>query len=116
MTIEMSKWNQCIDLAGEFKARLREFTREESHNLNHSNMRVFFLVLLTIPVLCDLRHSLREKDWSLHLSTVQRGIPLFFSFDRTNYSMLYQKYMEGDLFLQQSPRASGAVPMDQALE
>ena len=59
---------------------------------------------------------------------------VLFEFDCTNYArwaplyfddclkleeifrILYQKFMEGDFCVQQSPRASSVVPMDQALE
>ena len=37
------------------------------------------------PVLRDLTRSHREGNWPLHLSAVQRALPLSFSFDRTNY-------------------------------
>ena len=87
-----------------------------------------------VPVLRDLTHSFREKDWSLHLPAVKNAIPLFFSFDRTNYArwsllyfddclklddkfpMLYQKFMKGEFCVHQSPRVSSTVPMDQALK
>ena len=82
------------------------------------------------PVLRDLTHSFREKGWSLHLSGVQRTIPLFSSFDRDNYAcwaplyfdnclkleekfpMLHQKFMEGDFYVQQSLGPSTAIAMD----
>ena len=77
----------------------------------------------------DLTHSLGAKDWSLHLSAVQRGMPLFFSFDRwvplhfedclkleEKFPMFHQKCLVGDLLVHQSPQASSSVPMDQALE
>ena len=129
----MIKWNQCIDLAKEFKVQLLEFTKQESLKSNSFNYWSIFIDSI-VPVLRDLTHSFREKDWSLHLSAMQRAIPLFFSFDRTNYArwaplyfddclkleekfpILYQKFMEGDFCVQQSTRASSAVLMDQALE
>ena len=129
----VSKWNQCIDLAKEFKGQLVEFTRQQSQKSKSLEYRSVFLESI-VPVLRDLTHSFREKDWPLHLSAVQRATPLFFSFHHTNYArwaplyfddwlkleekfpMLYQKFMEVDFCVQQSPRASSAVPMDQALE
>ena len=37
------------------------------------------------PVLFDLTRSLREGDWNLHLSAVERAITLCFTFDRVHY-------------------------------
>ena len=115
--IVVSKWNQFIDLAKEFKGQLTEFTRQESQKSKSFEYWSVFLDSI-VPVLRDLTHSFREKDWSLHLSALQRAIPLLFSFDRTNYArwtplyfndclkleekfpMLYQKFMEGDFCVQ----------------
>ena len=127
----VSKWNQCIDLAKEFKRQRVEFTRQESQSKSFEHRGVFLDSI--VPILRALTHSFREKDCSLHLSAVQRAIPLFFSFDCTNYAhlaplyfddclkpeekfpMLHQKFMKGDFCVQQSPRTSSAVPMGQAV-
>ena len=130
--IVVSKWNQCIDLAKEFKRQRVEFTRQESQSKSFEHRGIFLDSI--VPILRAMTHSFREKDCSFHLLAVQRAIPLFFSFDCTNYAdlaplyfgdclkpeekfpMLHQKFMKGDFCVQQSPRASSAVPMGQALE
>ena len=76
--IAVSKWNQCIDLAKEFKGQLSEFTRQESQKSKSFEYWSVFPNSI-VPFLRDLTYSFREKDWSLHLSPVQWAIPLFFS-------------------------------------
>ena len=51
------------------------------------------------PVLRDLTHSHREGDWQLHLSAIQRALPLVFAFDRTNYQCWLSLYFEDHLSL-----------------
>ena len=36
------------------------------------------------PVLRDLTRSHKEGNWQLHLSSIQRALPLVFAFNRTN--------------------------------
>ena len=110
-------------MAEQFKGQLAEFTRQESQKSKSFKYWSVFLHNI-VPVLHNLTHSFREKDWSLHLSVVQKAIPMFFSFDWTNYAcwvplyfdislkleeqfpLLYKKIMEEDLYVQQSRRAS----------
>ena len=51
------------------------------------------------PVLRDLTRSHREGNWQLHLSAIQRGLPLVFAFDRTNYKRWLPLYFEDCLSL-----------------
>ena len=47
-----------------------------------------------VSVLIDLTRSHREEGWNLHLSAVRRALPLFFAFNRTNYSRWCPLYFE----------------------
>ena len=89
-----------------------------------------------MPILRDLTRSFREGDWNLHLSSVQRAIPLCFAFDRVNYNKrwlpiyyedclnlplkfpeMYDCFMKGGFVVKHTKRSGSAVPMDQeALE
>ena len=87
-----------------------------------------------MPIINNLTLSFRESNWLLYLSALQRAIPLFFAFDRTNYSrwvLLYYKdcilleekfpdlfegFMKGDFTVKLSKRKCSAIPIDQALE
>ena len=51
------------------------------------------------PVLRNLTRSHREENWTLHLSAVQRALPLLFAFDRTNYKRWLPLYFEDCLSL-----------------
>ena len=86
------------------------------------------------PVLRDLTRSHREGNWQLHLSAIQRALPLVFAFDRTNYKrwlplyfedclslpikyrLIYESLLDGEFVIKLSKRSASAVPMDQALE
>lgn len=86
------------------------------------------------PVLRDLTRSHREGDWQLHLSAIQRALPLVFAFDRTNYKrwlplyfedclslpvkypLIYESFLDGEFVVKLSQRSASAIPMDQALE
>ena len=86
------------------------------------------------PILNDLTKSLREADWNLHLSVVQRAIPLCFASDRLNYKRwlplyyedclhlsqnfpgIYTQFLKGDLVVRHTSRNGSAVPIDQTLE
>ena len=82
----------------------------------------------------DLTNSFRERNWDLHLMAVRKAIPLFFAFDRVNYSrwiplyfddclklpekypLIYSQFKEGNFTVQHTKRPCSAVPVDQALE
>lgn len=86
------------------------------------------------PVLRDLTRSHREGNWQMHLSAVQRALPLVFAFDRTNYKrwlplyfedcislpekypLIHEDFIEGGFVAKLSKRKGSAVPIDQALE
>lgn len=78
--------------------------------------------------------SFREGNWTLHLSAIRRAIPLFFTFDRRNYSRwtplyfndclklqetfpaIYEDVMKGNFSVRHTSRKCSVVPIDQALE
>ena len=60
------------------------------------------LIYELAPILNDLTKSFREADWNLHLSAVQRAIPLCFAFDRVNYKRWLPLYYEDCLQLPQN--------------
>ena len=84
------------------------------------------------PVLRDLTH--REGNWSLHLSAVQRALPLSFAFDRTHYKCwlplyfedclslpekypsIHENFLQGQFVVKLTKWKGSAVPVDQALE
>ena len=86
------------------------------------------------PVLRDLTYSHREGNWKLHLSAIQRALPLVFAVDRTNYKrwlllyfedclslpikypLIYESFLDGEFVVKFSKRSASAVPVDQALE
>ena len=86
------------------------------------------------PVLRDLARFHREVDWKLHLSVIQRALPLVFVFDRTNYKRwlpiyfedylslpkkypsIYESFLQGEFVVRLTQRNVSAIPMDQALE
>ena len=53
------------------------------------------LIYELAPILNDLTKSFREADWNLHLSAIQRAIPLFLAFDRVNYKRWLPLYLRG---------------------
>jgi len=87
-----------------------------------------------VPILQDLTRSFREGDWKLHLSSVQRAIPLCFAFDRVNYKRwlpiyyedclslpvkfpeMHDCFVKGGFVVKHTRRSGSAVPMEQALE
>ena len=82
------------------------------------------------PALFDLTRSLREGDWNLHLSAVEKAITLCFTFDRGNYKRwlplyfndclaledkfpsLHRAFVEGDFVVRHTCRGGSAVPVD----
>ena len=86
------------------------------------------------PVLRDLTRSLREGDWKLHLSAIQKALPLVFAFDGTSYKRwlplyfedslsfpkkypsIHESFLQGEFVVRLTQRNVSAVPMDQALE
>ena len=70
----------------------------------------------------------------MHMSAVQRAIPIFFAYDRINYKhwvplyyedclkladkfpLLHQNFSQGGFVVTQSLRRGSGIPMDQALE
>ena len=86
------------------------------------------------PILRNLTLSLREGDWFLYVAALKDTLPLFFAFDRTNYSRwgsifyedclrlpgkfpnIYSEYVKGNFVVNFTSRKGSFVPIDQALE
>ena len=76
------------------------------------------------PLLRNLTASIRNGEWTLYISTLREALPLFFAFDRTNYSRwgsllfptIHNKFVEGNFVVNFTTRKGSSVPMDQALE
>ena len=51
------------------------------------------------PILRDLTRSHREGDWLLHLSALERALPLFLCYNTTNYARWGSLYYEDCLKL-----------------
>ena len=87
-----------------------------------------------VPVLRDLTRLFREGDWDLHLSAIQRAIPLCFAFDGVNYNRwlpiyfedcralpetfptMYESFTKSGFVVRHTSRRGSGIPMDQALE
>lgn len=107
----------------------------ENNSLKSENFKYwsFFLDEL-YPILRDLTQSFRKGDWGLHTSAIVRSLPLFFAFDRPNYSRwapiyyedclelesklpeLYNHFVDGGFVACQSKRCGSSLPQDQFLE
>ena len=92
------------------------------------------LIYELASILNDLTKSFQEADWNLHLSALQRAIPLCFAFDRVNYKLwlplyyqdclqlsqnfpgIYAQLLKGDFVVRHTSRNGSAVPIVQALE
>ena len=86
------------------------------------------------PVLRGLTRSHREGDQKLHLSAIQRVLPLVFALDRTNYKWwlplyfedclslpkkylsIHESFFHGDFVVRLTQRNVSDISMDQALE
>ena len=87
-----------------------------------------------VPILRDLIRGDRENNWDLHVCSIRECLPLFFSFDRTNYARwctlyyddclklkenhpkIYNDFKNGHFTVQHSNRRFSSVALDQALE
>ena len=78
-----------------------EFEAFQTNGEKASNQFAFWngFIKRIYPVLRDLTRSHREGNWPLHLSAVQRALPLSFAFDRTNYKRWLPLYFEDCLSL-----------------
>ena len=129
----IQKWEKCIKLIPEFKESFAEFKRIQSQkNKNFQYWTVFLDEIF--PIIRYLTNSFRERNWTLHLCAVRKAIPLFFAFDRVNYSrwmplyfddclklretfpLIHEQFLNGDFTVQHSRRPCSAIPIDQALE
>ena len=85
-------------------------------------------------MLRDLTRSFREGNWLVHLASIDRAIPFYFTSDKVNYKRclpiyyedclqlpqkyhdLYASFMEGNFVVHHTTRKGSAVLMDQAFE
>ena len=113
-----------------------EFTKFKENGKTQSQQFSYWSMFIDeiYPILRDLTRSHREGNWELHLSAVHRSIPLFFGFDRINYSrwaplyyedclklekefpLIYSSFVNGGFVVKHTKRYGSGVPMDQALE
>ena len=114
----------------------KDFNNFVKKGIEHNTEFAFWNKLLTelYPILSDLTQSHREGDWLLHLSALERALPLFFCYNRTNYarwgSLYYEdclqlptkfpeickEFQRGSFVVNFKKTCASAVPMDQALE
>ena len=78
-------WKECRELSAAFISDLEHFIHQASACNEQFRYWSTFLDEL-IPVIIDLTLSFRESNWLLYLSALRRAMPLFFAFDRSNYS------------------------------
>ena len=92
----ITEW-ECLNIL----IKSREFKIFQTTGEKASNQFAFWsrFINKTYPVLRDLTRSHREGIWQLHLSAVQRALPLSFAFDRTNYKRWLPLYFEDCLSL-----------------
>ena len=125
-------WKKCRELATEFVSDLERFINQASCNEQFRYWSIFLNELK--PKINDLTLSFRESNWLLHLSALPRAMPLFFTFDRSNFSRwvllyyndciildetfpgIFERFMNGDFTAQQGKRKWSVIPVDQALE
>ena len=87
-----------------------------------------------VPLLRDLIRGDRENNWDLHVCSIRECLPLFFSFDRTNYArwctlyyddclkleedhpLIHNDFKNGHFTVQHSSKRFSSVALDQALE
>ena len=127
------EWDKLSEIISDHLMQLDWFRQEGRTKSNQFLYWDTFLKSI-YPVLRDLTRSHREADWELHLSAVQRALPLVFAFDRTNYKrwlplyyedclslqskypLIYESFMQGGFVAKLTQRKGSAIPMDQALE
>ena len=127
------EWEKCKGLLSHFQDDFEEFKKEGCQKSEQFRYWTLFIDEI-VPVLRDLTRSHRERNWPLHLSAIQRAIPLFFAFDRTNYSRwtplyyedcvklpetfpeIHAEFVQGRLVVKQTHRSGSGIPMDMALE
>ena len=127
------QWKTCQELVVNFTKAFNKYKEAGKAQSEQFQYWSTFLDNL-FPILRDLTRSHREGNWQLHLSAVRRALPLFFAFDRTNYSRwvplyyedcisleetfpsIYESFQKGGFVVKHTVRHGSGVPMDQALE
>ena len=127
----ITEW-ECLNIL----IKSREFEIFQTTGEKASNQFAFWngFIDKIFPVLRDLTRSHREGNWQLHLSAVQRALPLSFAIDRTNYKrwlplyfedclslperypLIHENILQGEFVVKLTKRKGSAVPVDQALE
>ena len=127
----ITEW-ECLNIL----IKSREFEIFQTTAEKASNQFAFWngFINKICPVLRDLTRSHREGNWQLHLSAVQRALPLSFAFGRTNYKrwlplyfedclsslerypLIHENFLQGEFVVKLTKRKGSAVPVDQALE
>ena len=127
----ITEW-ECLNIL----IKSREFEIFQTTGEKSSNQFTFWngFIDKIYPVWRDLTRSHREGNWQLHLSAVQRALPLSFAFDRTNYKrwsplyfedclslperypLIHENFLRGEFVVKLTKRKGSTVPVDQALE
>ena len=128
-----TKWSECLEALRSLEKDFENFVK---NGINQNVEFAYWNHFLTnlYPVLRDLTRSHREGDWLLHVNALQRALPLFFCYNRTNYARwgslyyedclklpvkfpdIYETFQEGFFVVNFRKTCASAVPMDQALE
>ena len=129
----LQKWEECKKELASFMDEFDEFKDQggiRSKSFAYWNKFIDEIAL----VLRDLTRSCREGNWELHLSAVQRAMPLCFAYDMVNYKRwlpiyfedclnlpakypeIYETFKNGGFVVKHTNRQGSGVPMDQALE
>ena len=130
--IEM-KWNECQLLSCTLEKDFNNFVRKGiEHNIEFAFWNKFLTELY--PNLRDLTRSHRVGGWLLHLSALERALPLFFCYNRTIYARwgslyyedclklptkfpeIYEEFQRGSFVVNFKKTCASAVLVDQALE
>ena len=78
------KWNECQLLSCTLEKDFNNFVKKGiEQNIEFAFWNKFLTELY--PILCDITQSDRS-DWLLHLKALERALPLFFCYNRTNYT------------------------------
>ena len=80
-------WERCETEITHLNIKLDQFNQQGCQKTSTFRYWNRFFDDVT-PALRDLTRSFCEGDWDLHLSAIQRAIPLCFTFDRVNHNPL----------------------------
>ena len=87
------QWDEILSILATYDVVVNEF---DEFGIKESQLFAYWhtFIFKLYPILRDLTTSFREGNWNLHLSAIRSALPLFFAFDRTNYSRWTPLYFE----------------------